>query len=196
MDYRTLNAATIQEPFPLPYMDSILDEVVGHEAYSFLDGFSGYKKISMALEDQPKIAFVTAWGVYVCTIMWFGLRNAPSTFQWAMQEIFGPYLTDFMQICLDDLNVFGVGENLWNAFDFAYNVVIQCCREVSFSLNPLKCAFAARSGRLLGHVISSEGIAVDSDKVITIMLAPAQTTPKECLRFLGQIRWPSCHLGF
>lgn len=42
VDYRKLNAATIPDPFPLPYMDSMLDEVAGHEIYSFMDGFSAY----------------------------------------------------------------------------------------------------------------------------------------------------------
>ena len=80
VDCRKLNAATIPNPFPLPYMDSMLDEVARHEIYSFLDGFSGYNQIRMAPEDQAKTAFITAWGVFVCTVMWFGLRNSPSTF--------------------------------------------------------------------------------------------------------------------
>ena len=45
VDYSKLNAATVPDPFPLPYMDSMLDEVAGHEVYSFLDGFSGYNQI-------------------------------------------------------------------------------------------------------------------------------------------------------
>lgn len=52
VDYRKLNAVTILDPFPLPYMDSILDEVAGHEIYSFLDGFSGYNQIRMAPKNQ------------------------------------------------------------------------------------------------------------------------------------------------
>ena len=60
VDYRKLNAATVLDPFPIPYMDSILDDVAGHEMYSFIDGFNGYNQIRMAVEDQPKTAFVTA----------------------------------------------------------------------------------------------------------------------------------------
>ena len=39
MDYRKLNAATIADPFPLPFVNMLLDDVVGHEMYNFLDGF-------------------------------------------------------------------------------------------------------------------------------------------------------------
>lgn len=49
-DYQKLNAATVLDPFPLPYMDSILDDVAKHEMYSFLDGFSGYNQIRMVTE--------------------------------------------------------------------------------------------------------------------------------------------------
>jgi hypothetical protein len=62
MDYRKLNAATIIDAFPLPFMDGILDTVAGHEMYRFLDGFSGYNQIRMAEEDQEKTAFVMEWG--------------------------------------------------------------------------------------------------------------------------------------
>lgn len=124
--------------------------------------------------------------------MWFWVADAPSTFQRDMYEIFRPYLTEFMRIFLDDLSVFGqVARHLEHL-----RLCFQWCREVSFSLNPLKCAFAVRNGKLLGHIISKEGIAVDPDKVAAIMQAPASTDPKGCLRFLGQIRWHGRHLRF
>lgn len=61
--------------------------------------------------------------VYI--VMWFGLHsNTPSTFQRDMQEVFGSYLTEVMQIFLDDLGVFGLFikhlEHLRSYF--------QCCR--------------------------------------------------------------------
>jgi hypothetical protein len=42
MDFRKLNVAKKNEPYPLPFMEEILDMVLGHEVYSFLDGFLGY----------------------------------------------------------------------------------------------------------------------------------------------------------
>ena len=54
VDYRKLNAATKSDPFPMPFSDTLLDAVAGHEMYSFLDGFSGYNQISMDLDDIHK----------------------------------------------------------------------------------------------------------------------------------------------
>ncbi|MCO5598511.1 hypothetical protein L7F22_052608 [Adiantum nelumboides] len=64
VDYRKLNATTVPDPFLLPFLDSILDDVVGHDMYSFLDGFSGYNQIRMAQDDQAKTAFIMAFGSF------------------------------------------------------------------------------------------------------------------------------------
>ena len=53
----------------------MLDAVVGHEVYSFLDEFSGYNQIRMHPTNQEKTTFVTEWGVFVAVIMMFGLKT-------------------------------------------------------------------------------------------------------------------------
>jgi hypothetical protein len=35
VDYRKLNAQTKQDPFPLPFLDLVIDSMVKHEMYSF-----------------------------------------------------------------------------------------------------------------------------------------------------------------
>jgi len=42
IDYRKLNAATLKDNFPLPFIDQMLECLAGHECYCFLDGYSGY----------------------------------------------------------------------------------------------------------------------------------------------------------
>ena len=96
VDYRKLNAVTITDAFPLPFTDSVLDVVAGHEMYSFLDGFSGYNQVYMHPDDQEKTTFVTKWGVFVAVVMMFGLKTAPATFQRIISEVFGEYILAFM----------------------------------------------------------------------------------------------------
>jgi hypothetical protein len=59
VDFRKLNVATKKDPYPLPFTNEVINIVVGHEVYTFLDGFLGYHQISITLEDQYKTAFVT-----------------------------------------------------------------------------------------------------------------------------------------
>jgi len=63
VDFRKLNIATKKDPYSLPFMDEVINIVVGHKVYAFLDGFLGYHQILIALEDQHKIAFITNWGL-------------------------------------------------------------------------------------------------------------------------------------
>jgi hypothetical protein len=73
IDFRKLNITTKKDPYPLPFIDEILNTIVGYEAYSFLDGYSGYHQISIVLQDRYKTAFVTDWGAFIWRLMPFGV---------------------------------------------------------------------------------------------------------------------------
>jgi len=64
IDYRKLNATTCKDHFPLPFIDQMLERLAGHEYYCFLDGYSGYNKISIAPEDQEKTTFTCPFGTF------------------------------------------------------------------------------------------------------------------------------------
>ncbi len=64
----------------MPFFDEVLNIVIRYEAYSFLDGYSGYHQIFIALEDKYKTTFVTYWGDFVYMVMPFGVKNGPPTF--------------------------------------------------------------------------------------------------------------------
>ncbi|MCO5573196.1 hypothetical protein L7F22_026963 [Adiantum nelumboides] len=80
VDYGKLNAQTIKDPFPLPFTDMMLDEMAGHEMYSFMDGYSGYNQLKIAPDDREKTTFITEWGAFMYLEMPFGLCNALATF--------------------------------------------------------------------------------------------------------------------
>jgi len=43
-----LNVSTNKDPYHLPFTKELLDMVVGHEVFLFLDGFLGYHQIMIA----------------------------------------------------------------------------------------------------------------------------------------------------
>ncbi|MCO5552146.1 hypothetical protein L7F22_005656 [Adiantum nelumboides] len=79
VDYRKLNAQTIKDSFPLTLTNMMLDEIAGHEMYSFMDGYSGYNQLKIALEDRSKTTFITEWRAFMYLVMPFGLCNALAT---------------------------------------------------------------------------------------------------------------------
>jgi hypothetical protein len=80
VDLRKLNDACLPNPFPTPFMDEVLENIGGHEVYSFTDGFSGYHQIKIALEDIYKTTFSMEWRFYQYTVIPFGLKNALTIF--------------------------------------------------------------------------------------------------------------------
>jgi hypothetical protein len=52
IDLRKLNDACLHGPLPTPFTNEVLENVGGHEAYSFTDGFSGYHQIKITQEDR------------------------------------------------------------------------------------------------------------------------------------------------
>jgi hypothetical protein len=101
-DFRDLNNACPKDNFPMPFIDQIIDDCAGHEALSFMDGFSGYNQIQIHPVDQYKTAFITPWGTFAYRVMPFGLKNAGATFQRAMTYIFHD-LASIILAYLDDL---------------------------------------------------------------------------------------------
>ncbi|OAE24162.1 hypothetical protein AXG93_2752s1770 [Marchantia polymorpha subsp. ruderalis] len=183
VDYKKLNAVTKKDYYPLPFIDEILEEVAGHEWYSFGDGYSGYNQIQIALEDQLKTTFTTPWGTFAFRVMPFGLCNAPATFQRFMNRVFEPFIGKFVRDFIDDFCVYG---RKADHFDHLIKI-LQRLEEAKASLNPEKCIFGCEEGLLLGHIISKNGIAVDPEKVTRIMELPFPATLTKLRQFLGMV---------
>ena len=102
IDYRKLNAMTRKDHFPLPFIDQMLERLAGHAYCCFLDGYSGYNQIPIALKDQEKTTFTCPFGTFAYCCMPFGLCNAPGKFQRCMISIFSYMVGRFLEVFMDD----------------------------------------------------------------------------------------------
>ena len=107
VDYRELNKETQKDHFPFPFVDQVLDTLAGKKFFSFLDGFSVYNQIQIALEDQDKTTFTCPWGTFAYRVLPFGLCNVPATFQRAILGIFSDLFDDSIEIYMDDFTPYG-----------------------------------------------------------------------------------------
>ena len=96
----------------------------------------------------------------------FGLTNAPATFQRLMSHAFREYLRIFLEIFMDDLCIHSL-----NREDHIEHLrlVFEKCRLYRICLNPEKCKFMVRQGKILGHIVSRNGISTDAEKIEVIV---------------------------
>jgi len=132
---------------------------------SLLDGYSGYNQISVHEDDRDKIAFTTPWGTFHYAKMPFGLKNAGATFQQVMDLAFVNEKDVFLVIYLDDLMVFSKSDE---EHMYHLKIVFQKCRKYGLSLNPKKSLFSMEEGKVLGYIISKDGIRIDREHVQAI----------------------------
>ncbi|KAB2623740.1 S2-RNase [Pyrus ussuriensis x Pyrus communis] len=78
--YRNINGAMPKDEYPKPMADLSIDAVAKYKVLSFMDGNAGYNQIKMYL------------------VMSFGLKNAGTTYQKAMNAIFHNLISHSMEV--------------------------------------------------------------------------------------------------
>jgi hypothetical protein len=106
VDYRPLNAVTIKNKYLLPCIDILFDQLAGAQVFSKIDLHSGYHQIRIRVEDIPKTAFTTRYGLFEYLVMSFGLTNAPTHFMYLMNSVFMPELGMFVVVLIDDILIY------------------------------------------------------------------------------------------
>ncbi|XP_050878259.1 uncharacterized protein LOC127082076, partial [Lathyrus oleraceus] len=188
VDYRDLNKASPKDDFPLPHIDTLVDNTAKFAVFSFMDGFSGYNQIKMDPEDMEKTTFITPWGTFCYKVMPFGLKNAGATYQRAMVTLFHDMMHKEIEVYVDDMIAKSQSEE--DHIDHLQKL-FERLRKFRLQLNPAKCTFGVRSGKLLGFIVSQRGIEVDPDKVRAIQEMPAPRTEREVRGFLGRLNYIS-----
>jgi hypothetical protein len=107
MDFRDLNRATPKDEYPVPVAETLINTVAGNKIMSFMDDNAGYNQIFMAPEDIHKTAFRVpgAVGLFEYVVMTFGLKNAGTTYQHAMNYIYYDLIGKLVEIYIDDVVV-------------------------------------------------------------------------------------------
>ena len=182
VNYGKLNDITVKVRYPLPLIDSILQQLSKATVFTSLDLKGAYNLVRMKPEDVYKTAFRTQFGLFESLVMPFGLVNAPAVFQQMMNEILGPYIGVFVLVYFDDILIFS---EQMEDHKFHVQTVLQVLKDYKLYCKLSKCKFCVDSLLYLGFVISSTGIAMDQEKVTMMKNLPLPKSVLEVQQFLG-----------
>jgi hypothetical protein len=182
IDYRQLNKVTVKNRYSLPWIDDLFDQLKGAKVFSKIDLRSGYYHIRIKGQDVPKTAFRTRYGHFEFLVPPFGLTNAPVLFMDLMNRVFQPYLDKFVVVFIDDILVYSKS---YKEHEQHLRQTLQTLRRCQLYAKLDKCDFWLKEVTFLGHVVSSEGIFVDPQKVEAVLRWERPTTVNEICSFLG-----------
>ena len=114
----------------------------------------------------------------------FGLMNAGATFQRAMDIAFVG--DKFVVIYLNDITIFSKSDE--EHLDHLKKTFEEC-RKFGLSLNPKKSIFSLEEGKLLGHIVSRDGVKIDPTRVQYVQKIPLPRSKREIQKFLGKIKF-------
>ena len=103
-----------------------------------------------------------------------------------MDVVFHEYIDKFMVVYQDDLTTYSKkAKDHYKHLDLIFIKAL----EYGVSLNPKKCTFGVTEGRLLGHIMSKDGVNIDPKRVATIDEVPKPKNVKEIQSFFGQVNF-------
>ncbi|TPX52121.1 hypothetical protein PhCBS80983_g06516, partial [Powellomyces hirtus] len=185
-DYHGLNAVTIKDRTPLPNLREMRNQLLGARFYTLIDLKDAYHRLLIAPKDREKTAIRTRFRLFEYVVMPFGLCNAPGAFQRLMNQVLGD-LYNICVICyLDDILIFSPNPNK-HCRDVAE--VLQQLQNHSLYVNATKCHWGQKEIEFCGHLFSSDGMRIASDKIAAVQDWPIPRTTRHIRQFLGLTKY-------
>jgi len=168
----------------MPDMEGILRRVARKPYRSTIDGQDAYEQIRVITEHIPRTAITTPDRNMVSLVVQQGDCNAPATYQALMNHIFGMYIGIFMDVYLDDIIIYS--DTLEEHVEHV-TIILNILKREKLYLSEKKLRFLCKEVKILGRIVTNDGIRMDPEKVDGILNWKVLTNRTLCKGFIGSV---------
>ncbi|MBW0538736.1 hypothetical protein O181_078451 [Austropuccinia psidii MF-1] len=131
-------------------------------------------------------------GIYGYTRMPFGIENAPANFQRTMDTIFQEEIIEgWMVVYINESFIYS--EKLEDDRQYIDRVLSKCI-PINLKISLKKCHFGQQELLVLGHKVSGLSLAIEQNKVGSVLQMPVPRNIKEMQSFLGFASYYKNHI--
>ena len=190
VDYRRLNALTVDINFPIPLISNLQFLLSSeHQWYSVLDLRSAYHSLPLTKRAAERAAIITQRGTYQPLRSPFGLKNSPAKFCELIASVIEG-LESFVFAYLDDFLVFS---RTFSDHQSHLRILLTRLDSYGLFVNAEKCKLARNEVVFLGHSVSQHGMRPLTEKVDFIASIKTPKTLRELRSFLGIVNYYKDH---
>ena len=180
IDFRGLNSITIFDAETMGNIEEMFSKLSGYQFISKIDLTKGYWQISLVDAAKPKTAFQTPRGLFQFKVLPFGLVNSGATFVRCMRKVLEGL--ENVDNFVDDIIVY---TRSFNHHMEVLDSVFERLASANLSARPSKCYIAYSSLEVLGHIVGTDRLSPNPDKIEVIKNAHRPTTKKQVRSFIG-----------
>ncbi|KAH8308499.1 hypothetical protein KR044_010063 [Drosophila immigrans] len=173
----------------MPNISMILANLGQAKYFTTLDLKSGYHQITLAERDREKTSFSVNGGKYEFCRLPFGLKNAGSIFQRAIDDVLREEIGKTCYVYVDDVIIFSKNES--NHVKHV-DVILKRLSEANMRVAKEKSKFFKTSVEYLGFIVTDQGARTDPEKVRAIQHYPEPKNLYEVRSFLGLASYYRC----
>ena len=180
LDYRKVNAITKTDSYPLPRVDDCVDRIGNAQFISKFDLLKGYWQVPLTERAKEISAFITHNGLYQCSVMPFGMKNAASTFQRLMNIVCSKVKNCVVYI--DDVVIYS---NSWEDHLQSIRELFKAIQNANLVINLAKSDFSQAKITYLGFEVGYGKVLPKESNIQAILDFPVPKTRKNIRQFIG-----------
>ena len=182
----TINPVLQGDEYPLPKIEDIFASLAGGERFSKIDLRQAYLHYEVAPEDREYLTINTDKGLFQYQRLVYGIKDAPSKWQKAIEQVLSPLIGNGVQVILDDMIITGPNDE---AHLNNLEKVLQKLQDYGLRANLDKCRFFQDRIEFCGHAIDKNGLHETDSKIKAITSMKRPTNKSEIKTFVGMVNY-------